>query len=290
EAYYIYHSPLVERQPGLSGKGYVEFGNVKKFDDMVAARLLDHIREIQSLPAYDEELQRKKEEKARKIQSLTESIAQIPIQQATIAAQLGKTTNESVITVLLAQIERLDIEQKKLIKIKEELETENGVSLRALNEELRDLETHWDTYPMAKRVALINFLIEKVVVDIMSLHWLRIRVHWLHEEWGVEQVYYCRDNYGTYRWKPQEDEILRTHYPATERLALMRLLPTRSWEAIRHRAVVLDVKRPLAWEKRGNQKMTYEDIVFMEQEGLTEDVKVTNWTSVSQPGAKVICS
>lgn len=281
-AFYIYHSPLVERQPGLSYKGYVQLGNVTKLDSLVTARLFEHIRDIPSLTTYDEELARKRAEKERQLQSVIDSIAQIPIQQANIAEQIGKTSNENVRNILLTQIETLEGEHRKLLAIKAEMEAENAMSLRTLDEELKDLELYWDEYPMQKRVALINFLVQKVVVDMMSMHWLRVQIHWLHEEWGVEQLFYCRESYGTRRWKPEEDEIIGEHFPTLPRMDMLQLLPERSWEAIRHRAVELGVVRPLAWEKRGNQKMTYEDILFMEKEGIAEGVKLTKWVPLSQ--------
>jgi hypothetical protein len=170
---------------------------------LVTARLFERIRDIPSLTTYDEELARKRAEKERQLQSVIDSIAQIPIQQANIAEQIGKTSNENVRNILLTQIETLEGEHRKLLAIKAEMEAENAMSLRTLDEELKDLELYWDEYPMQKRVALINFLVQKVVVDMMSRHWLRVQIHWLHEEWGVEQLFYCRESYGTRRWKAQ---------------------------------------------------------------------------------------
>src|SRR5260370_3674295 len=153
-------STLVERQTGLSYKGYVQFGNVTKLDSLVTARWFEHIRDIPSLTTYDEELARKRAEKERQLQSVIDSIAQIPIQQANIAEQIGKTSNENVRNILLAQIETLEGEHRKLLAIKAEMEAENAISLRTLDEELKDLELYWDEYPMQKRVALINFLVQ----------------------------------------------------------------------------------------------------------------------------------
>lgn len=288
-AVYIYHSPLFERQPGLSNKGYVQLGNVAHFDSLVVARLFEHIRDIPTLTNYDGELAQKREEKRRQLQSVIESIEQIPIQQANVAEQIGRTSNENVRNVLLDQIEILDAERKKLLAIKAGMEAENALSLRNLDEELKDLEQYWDDeYPMQKRVALINFLVQKVVVDIMSMHWLRVQIHWLHEEWGVEQLFFCRDTSGTRIWKPEEDGIIRANYSMLARLELLKLLPERSWEAIRHRASQLHIVRVGAWEKIGNQKMCYEDIVFMQQEGIVDGLKRTKWVSLSRQGARAV--
>jgi hypothetical protein len=115
-----------------------------------------------------------------------------------------------------------------------------------------------------------------------------VQIHRLHEEWGVEQLFYCRDTSGTRLWKPEEDEIIRAHYPTLGRLELLKLLPERSWEAIRHRGSVLHIVRVGAWEKIGNQKMCYEDIVFMQQEGIEDGLKVTKWVSLSRQEAGAV--
>lgn len=235
-----------------------------------------------NLTTYDEELAKKRQDKERQLQSVVDSIAQIPLQQANIAEEIGKTANANVRDILRTRIEALDAEHKKLLVVKAEMEAENALSLRSLDEELQDLEEYWDEYPIQKRIALLNFLVQKVVIDIMSMHWLRIQIHWLHEEWGVEQLYFCRYSYGTRKWTPKDDEILRAHYPESPRLEVLKQLPERSWEAIRHRGYQLKIVRQIEYEKLGNQKMTYTDIVFMEKEGITEDVKLTKWERLPQ--------
>lgn len=204
------------------------------------------------------------------------------MQQQNIAAQIGKTDNPNVHDVLLKSIEDLDREKKKLLQAKTELETENAMTLRNLQEELSDLQEYWDDYPVSKRIALINFLVQKVMLDIESSHWLRVEVHWLHEEWGIEQMYYSRIKGVFPNWNEKEEALLREYYPEHLRMEVMKQLSNRSWEAIRTRAFTLKIERLIHWERYGYQKMTYDDIQFMQEHGIEETARSTNWEYLHQ--------
>jgi hypothetical protein len=93
-----------------------------------------------------------------------ESIARIPAEQANIAEQIGKTSNEEVRNVLREQIEILIEEKKKLLAAKEQLEKESGATLQSLDVELRDLEANWPDHSVERRIALINFLVREVII------------------------------------------------------------------------------------------------------------------------------
>ena len=218
---------------------------MEELDSVVASRLLEHVQAIPSLKPYEEEVKKKQEERKRQIQSLTESIAQIPIQQQNLAKQLSKTSNEQVQTILLGQIEELEQERQKLLTLKTERETEQSVSLQSLELELQELEQGWSQYPHPKRQDLLNFLVEKVVITFCPSPWLKLEVHWLHEEWGIEQCYYRRASSSTIKWLSEEDKLIRELYPCEPREKLLQSFPTRTWYAIRHRAVTLHCVREI---------------------------------------------
>ncbi len=281
-AYYVFRSPVTSRQPGFTNIGNMELGNINILDGIVVARMFEHITQIHNLKSYDEGVAKKQEERQSRLQSVISSLAQIPMQQQNIATQIGKTDNPNVRDILLKSIEDLDREKKKLLQAKAELETENAMTLRNLQEELSDLQEYWDDYPVSKRIALINFLVQKVVLDIESSHWLRVEVHWLHEEWGIEQMYYSRIKGVFPNWNEKEEALLREYYPEHLRMEVMKQLPNRSWEAIRTRAFTLKIERLIHWERYGYQKMTYDDIQFMQEHGIEETVRSTNWEYLHQ--------
>lgn len=181
------------------------------------------------------------------VPSVINSLEQIPVQQKNIAEQIGKTSSASVRDILLASIENLDNERKKLLQAKAELEQENANTLRNLEEELQDLEQYWEKYPVSKRIALINFLIQN----------------------------------------EKEEAILREYFPEQPRLEVMRQLPNRSWESIRARAFKLNIERLVHWERQGYQKMTYDDMQFMQEHGIDEAARSTQWEPLYRRGAAV---
>ncbi len=140
----------------LSNEGTVEVGNVERIDKLVVDRLFEHVLTIGNLKHYEEALARKRAEKHSQLQSVKESIARIPAEQANIAEQIGKTSNEEVRNVLREQIEILIEEKKKLLAAKEQLEKESGATLQSLDVELRDLEANWPDHSVERRIALIN--------------------------------------------------------------------------------------------------------------------------------------
>ena len=68
----------------------------------------------ENIKQYEEELSpESKTEKQSQLQSVEESIARIPAEQANIAERIGKTSNEEVRNVLRKQIEILVERERK---------------------------------------------------------------------------------------------------------------------------------------------------------------------------------
>lgn len=277
---YVFVAEAKKRMLGLSSEGAVEVGNVEGVDKLVVDRLFEHVRTIGNLKQYEEELARKRAEKQSQLQSVEESIARIPVEQANIAEQIGKTSNEEVRNVLREQIELLVEEKKKLLAAKERLEKESGATLQSLDVELRDLEANWPDHSIERRIALINFLVREVIIDIMSPHWIRLQVFWLHEQWGREEMYFCRGKGANNYWSDEDKAILREHYPISPRDIILQLLPTRGWKSIRAEASILGIKRNVYNEPGDSQKFSYHDLLLMQEKGIAFGVESTNWEPV----------
>ncbi len=194
--------------------------------------------------------------------------------------KIGKTSNEEVRNVLREQIEILIEEKKKLFAAKEQLEKESGATLQSLDVELRDLEANWPDHSVERRIALINFLVREVVIDIMSPHWIRLQVFWLHEQWGREEMCYCRGKGSNNYWSEEDKAVLREHYPASPRDAILRMLPARGWKSIRAEASILGIKRSVYNEPGDSQKFSYNDLLFMQERGIAFGVESTKWEPV----------
>jgi hypothetical protein len=178
-------------------------------------------------------------------------------------------------------------EKEKLQRTKVRLEQELARRLGSLDEELKILAAHWNEYPLEKRIALINFLIQEMSLDMMSPRWMRIRIQWTREDWGCEQMYLLREEEKAPRWTPEELEYLEAHLLTASKDELMEHLDTRTWQAIRNRGYVMGITR----HKYGKRSKTMpseanfcvRDYRFMWEMGLTETSTRTEWESLSIP-------
>jgi hypothetical protein len=93
----------------------------------------------------------------------------------------------------------------------------------------------------------VNVLIRQAVLDIVSTHWVRLEIRWLHPYWPFEAVFLRRCHGSPLLWTDAEDEIIRAHYPATPRETILTLLPTKSWRSIKAEAGFLGVKRTVPY-------------------------------------------
>ena len=184
---YSYIPKEWKNNTGFTNQGHIEIINVELLDVVVVDRLFFHIKKIKTLPEYNEALEIKRQEKHRAIEQVKASLASIPTEQGRLMAQIAKTESETIQQMFLTEIEKLDAEQKRLLAVLPSLQKEHDEALRSLDEELLLLEQNWQEYPMEKRIALLNFLIDVVEVDLVSPRWLRIRVTWLREDWDLNK-------------------------------------------------------------------------------------------------------
>ncbi len=266
--------------------GHIEIIDVAVLDAVVVERLFFYIKKITNLPEYNQALETKRIEKQRAIEQVKTSIASIPIEQERLVAQIAKTESEAVQQMLLTEVEKLEKEQKQLASALPGLQKEHDEALQNLDMELLLLEQNWNEYPIEKRIALLNFLIESVTVDLMSPRWLRVRVQWLREEWGCEQMYMRRPNIGGRSWTQEEADFIKEHYEYSPREVLVSGLRHRTWQSIKNYAFShLKLQRHI-FDKHTDFLITnavfcFNDMQFMEKEGLSTTITSTNWTTLS---------
>jgi len=273
-------------QPEFTNRGHIEIIDVETLDAVVVERLFFHIKKITNLPEYNKALEAKRVEKERAIEQVKASLASIPVEQERLIAQLSKTESESVQRLLLTEVERLENEKKRLATALPILQKEHDEVLHSLDIELLLLEQNWQDYPIEKRIALLNFLIYAVEVDLVSPRWLRIRITWLRDEWGCEQMYLCRPHIGGKAWTKEEEDFIREHFPTGKREFILNGVPNRTWKTIRRQALYWGLHREVYevnLEIPQDSDFSMMDLRFMEQEGIAMTQRNTNWITVSIP-------
>jgi predicted DNA-binding protein len=273
-------------------------------DTIVARRLLWHVHEFNekqiNVAEYEELAKSRQRERKKQVKQIDHSIRDVEERQIVLTTRLGRTKSTRAQELIERKIDRLEKERTDLIEAKRVLEEEAQNDIGSLDDELRELEACWPEYPFEKRRALINFLVQEVVLDKVSTHWIRVQVLWLHPDWGAEEMYHLRLHGKHTDWTEEEDALIREYYTSLTKPELMRLLPERTWLSIKHRGV----KFKLAGRKRGPRTyretgdpvehlfasvaqvdplFAYNDLAFMLENGIPLNVLDTNWERVSRP-------
>lgn len=198
----------------------------------------------------------------------------------TIQATIGELTSQIDGLFLTLKSPKLDSKQRddfieergKLMRRREALQLEMSIqSPLQVYLKYKDLIVlmgkYWDRYPFEDRQALIALLVKKVYLRYLSPRFLQLTIAWKEfpEDIGIIQ----RPVACSFRWTPEEDQIVRGMYTAASPQELLDALPRRSWEGIRSRASELSVSRPLSMrEKIPYRNVSKEDLELATHYGI----------------------
>jgi recombinase len=141
--------------------------------------------------------------------------------------------------------------------------------LDELRDVLADIPTLLDSCSMERKQKLVRLLTESVVLEELSVHWLRLTVVWrgpLTDQPDVCLIWRQRGRRNQ-PWTIEEDATVREYYPNSDKWTALRALPHRSWNVIGQRATQLGVRRtPYLYEKMP-ENFAIEDLaVFPDQD------------------------
>lgn len=272
----------------------------EEIDGVVVDRLMENAQEIsqneEDIAEYQRQAKQTREKRQAKLRQVKQSIIDIEEEQKRLTASLGKKKKANgklkplslrAQELILKQIDDLEEERLKLLQRQAELGEEAESDLGSLDEEIKKLAVSWPKYTFQKRRALIDYLIKTVVVDVMSTHWLKIQVSWIHEEWGSEEMYYRRYVGSRQWWTDVEEGTIRDHYADMPKDQLMALLPDRGWQAIMQRAQSLGVTRRMNLPTVGDdiirraRKESFADLKFMETHNIPVGSTRTIWEKLN---------
>ena len=270
----------------------------EEIDMIIVDRLLEYVHEMSqdqnAVAEYEKQARQTQEHRKKKLVQIEKSTDDIDKEQVGLTRSLGKVALEIEEAedagdagkkalkkrrqqLIEEEIETLEIERMRLMKVKEDIDKVSEGDLGSLNEEIKKLESSWPDYLFEKQRSLINFLVKEVSIDLTSTHWMRVEVVWLHEEWGREEMYYFREFGSNRSWKTDEDCIVRNNYEKLPREQLMALLPERGWSAIMARAYTLGIKRQIRETVKIPRILSHTDVAFIQHKHLSYDMRRTKW-------------
>ncbi len=143
---------------------------------------------------------------------------------------------------------KLQKQADELLQTKEQLEMKKdklGIidspeEIAKLHSLLGNFEAVWPTFDVEQRQRAFSLLINRIEVEVVSPHWLRLSIDWLDAVCPRIDI--------AYLWKvtptrgdvlsEEETAILREYWPNASRLEVLKQLPTRTWRALQRHASV----------------------------------------------------
>ncbi|MBV9691767.1 MAG: hypothetical protein JO202_18875 [Ktedonobacteraceae bacterium] len=162
-------------------------------------------------------------------------------------------------------------ERQKLIRrreaVRQELTIQSPVQVYLKYKDLIDkMGKYWERYPFADRQALVALLVQRVYLEPLSHHFIKMTIAW--KDFPADVGIIWRPHGDAIHWKPEEDKILYEMYPTEPLEAIQQALPQRTGGSILTRASRLHIRR---LKKPGGQmceQMSIEDADIAKSYGI----------------------
>jgi hypothetical protein len=216
---------------------------VVHFDNVVIERLLALERADKNLKDRVKiALEQVYDQQSEDFVSIHEQLKGLEIQLADNAEKRLATSKKDPLYA------KLQIQADELLQTKEQLEAKKdklGIidspeEIAKLHALLGNFEAVWPTFDLEQRQRAFSLLINRIEVEVVSPHWLRLSIDWLDAVCPRIDI--------AYLWKvtptrgdvlsDEETAILREYWPLASRLEVLRVLPTRTWRALQRHASV----------------------------------------------------
>ncbi len=218
------------------------------FDNIVIARL-------KALEAADKNVREKVKTTLEQVYdrqsedfvSIHEQLAAIEKQLKENARKRMKTSVDDPMYDMLEEEKDELIQKQKSVEAKKERlgiidSPEEIAQLHAL---LGNFEAVWPTFDLEHRQRAFNLLINRIEIEVVSKHWLRLTIDWLDAICPRLDIAYIwkagSSRSGAYT--EEEYALLRQYYYDTPTIELLKLLPKRTWAGIQSEAERQGIKR-----------------------------------------------
>ncbi len=214
--------------------------------------------------------------------SIHQQIEGIKIQLIENAKKRMKTSADDPMYGMLEEEARDLLERQKSLEAKKEKLgiVDSPEEIERLHRLLGNFEAVWPTFDLDQRQRAFKLLINRIEVEVVSPHWIRLSIDWLDAISPRLDIAYLwkamPSGYGIYRFDEEEKDILKQHYPRSPRLEILKRLPNRTWHSIQHQAELMHVKREIPSADDLCLTVCYSDLVpRLDGQYLFRDYKTT---------------
>src|SRR6266702_191711 len=164
--------------------------------------------------------------------SIHEQLKGIDIQLLENAEKrLATSTKDPLYAKLQAQAEELLVTKEKLEVKKDRLAIiDSPEEIKQLHGLLGNFEAVWPTFDLDQRQRAFSLLINRIEVEVVSPHWIRLSIDWLDAICPrLDIAYLWKAMPGRHgEFSEEEKSTLRHHYPCSPRLEILKRLPNRT--------------------------------------------------------------
>jgi len=197
--------------------------------------------------------------------SIHQQIEGINIQLVENAKKRMKTSVDDPMYDMLEEEKRDLMKRLKALEAKKEKLgiVDSPDEIEQLHRLLGNFEAVWPAFDLDQRQKAFSLLINRIEVEVVSPHWLRLTIDWLDAVCPrLDIAYLWKAMPGSHReFREEEKELLRQHYPCSSRMAILQLLPYRTWYAIVHQADRMDIRRQIFSNDDLLPHICYSDLV-----------------------------
>jgi len=203
----------------------------------------------------------------------SEDFVSIPHQIEGIKAQLVENAKKRMRTSADDPMYgMLEVEAKDLLERQKDLEAkkeklglvDSPEEIEKLHRLLGNFEAVWPTFDLDQRRRAFRLLINRIGVESVSPHWIRLSIDWLDAISPRLDIAYLwkamPGRSGIYLFSDEEKEILKQHYPRSPRLELLKRMPYRTWHAIQRQAELMHIRREIPSSDNLFPRVCYTDL------------------------------
>ena len=293
---------------------YQESINVRELDKAFTERLKYRLRLFQALDAIQDKMQPKAAREKSMYDQLKSIQQTIAVSDVSVDNQISQVTSdinrlelvlgvasntanrsdkkeeeeldEETIIKSLKRLKRLRVTLAELESKKEQAKASEE-DLRTLASLIVDASYGWDKLPFERKRRLVRLITTRITIAEVATNWMKLDVTWSpylgHSL--IDTAFILKNRSEGAPWTEEENALLRSLYPHTDRDSILKALPNRTWIGILSQTSKMGLSRPHSWNNSPlHTTISYEDYRFAQEMGLAyskdEPRKRVWWKSI----------
>lgn len=197
--------------------------------------------------------------------SIHQQIEGIQTQLVENAKKRMKTSVDDPMYAMLEEEKRELMERQRALEAKKEKLgiVDSPEEITQLHRLLGNFEAVWPTFDLDQRQRTFSLLINRIEVEVVSPHWLRLTIDWLDAVCPrLDVAYIWKVMPSSHRELSEEEKgLVAQYYTSLPRIEILKLLPDRTWYSIQKQGLAMGLKRQMPANDDLLPAICYSDLV-----------------------------